>query len=431
MVAYLLRGDLRRRWPTALLLALLVMVVVGIVLASMAGARRSRSAFDRYLVDLRGPGALAIGPQEAVEPLEEAAGVVALLPFDLVAAFPSEVVGEDFYPMAVSLDGRVPYDYFRIPVVEGRQADASEPLEVVLSERTAVRLGRDVGDRLPIQTYEPGPDGAEPDPGAEPDGPSLELTVVGIARDPGDIGGRAADLTLTFLTPAFRERFGPDAIGSLASGSFVVLQDGTDLTSLAAEANDLGVELDSSFSSTARQQAGPTMAAIANALYVFAGVAGLAGLAAFAHAVTRTQQTAARDDRALLALGLHRHQRMARLAGPAAVAVVGGTGLGLGLALAVSPMFPVGLARRAEPSLGVQVDGMVLAVGGAGALVVGLGIVIGTTALATRRPGRRPVRTSRFGRLLSDAGLSPAVVTGAALGGRGGGSVGPAAVGGV
>ena len=52
---YLIRIELRRRWLSLLVLGILVALVVGTVVAALAGADRSATAFDRYLDDYRSP----------------------------------------------------------------------------------------------------------------------------------------------------------------------------------------------------------------------------------------------------------------------------------------------------------------------------------------------------------------------------------------
>ena len=128
----------------------------------------------------------------------------------------------------MSDDGVVPFERMHAPVVEGRYPHRDAPLELALSERTARCLGKDVGDTLTLDTYSPeaiaedeaAEDSEEADGGGtpEPDGPAVDLEVVGIVRDPGDIGARDTDITLTFLTPAFRDAYPRDVIGTFGRG---------------------------------------------------------------------------------------------------------------------------------------------------------------------------------------------------------------------
>ena len=418
MVAYLTSIEVRRRWRSLALIALLVAVVVGTVVASVAGARRSRTAFDRYLQELNPPHAMAFGEPEVLDRLDDAPGVEAALPIELAAIFPATGT-EDFFPMAVSLDGRVPYAYLRYPVVEGRLTDPAAPLEVVLGERTSARLGAGVGDEISMLSLSgEAARQAEESGDFEPDGPELVFDVVGIVREPGDIGSRESDLTLTFLTPAFRQRYDAEQIGTIGEGSFVVMAEGGDTAALAESFSGEDLELDSSFSpEVARRQVNPTMRSIATGLLVFALVAGVAGVAAIAQALGRMHQSGAEDDAVLAALGVARRGRWARRLVPAGGAVAAGSGVGLVLAALASRWFPVGLARRAEPDPGFDLDGTVLLVGGALALAVGLGLTAWLAAAATRAATRpRPAgRVSRAARRAADSGAPSNAVTGLSL----------------
>ena len=143
-------------------------------------------------------------------------------------------------------------------------------------------------------------------------------------RDPGDIGARESDITLTFLTPTFRDAFSRQEVGIFSEGSMIVLADGHTLADVAEAVAADGVEIDSSLATeSAFQQATPTMRSIATALRIFALVAGLAGLIAIGQAATRLQDAAGGDDPTLGALGATRTDRWARLAAPSALAVLG------------------------------------------------------------------------------------------------------------
>jgi hypothetical protein len=422
MVGYLTGIEVRRHWRSVLLLALLVALVVGTVLASVAGARRSRTSFDRYLAQVNGPDIMATadaGAPEEIEALDRLAELpmVAAAPVvDMPAASP-----EGYLPLAVSVDGLVPGTYLKSPIIAGREADPSAPFEVTLSERTARILEVGVGDMIPMISF--GPEAAaafgrdeleEP----APDGPTFELTVVGIVRDAGDIASRSTDLTLTFLTPAFRDRFPTTTIGSFARGRFIVLKEGVELSELSAAAAHLPIELDVTFSAgVVRSQADPTMAAIATALYVFAGVAAVAGLATIGHAVGRMQTAAADDDDTLAAIGVGRAGRWARVMAPGWAAMAVGVPLGMGLAVAASPLFPIGLARRAEPDLGVHVDAWLLTLGAGASLAAGLALVALLGRLSARAAAgpARLVRPSQIVGAATSAGAPPAVVTGLTL----------------
>jgi ABC-type lipoprotein release transport system permease subunit len=415
VTAYLILIELRRRRWALLALGAVVAVVVGTVLASLAGARRAETAFDRYLEELRAPDAMVVSEDPAErQGIGDLESVESAVEVELVAAFPL-ADPEGFYPLLVSETGEIPFERMRAPVVDGRFPERHEPFEVAVSERTARRLRVDVGDELPLATLSP--EAAEADE-FEPDGPPVTLNVVGIVRDPGDVGSRESDITLTFLSPAFRDVHGHDVIGSIGDGTLVTVADGHSLSDLTEELSGRDVEVDASFSAAStQQQIAPTMQAIATSTRLFALVAALAGLIAVGQAVARLQLTAGAEDPTLEALGTERRARWHRLFTPIAIAVGGGTILGGAVAVGLSTFFPVGLARRADPDLGFDVDGGLLSAG----LAVSLLVLTGLTALLASWRVRRsvaldaPIPLSRLSSLLADAGAPAAATTGLAM----------------
>jgi hypothetical protein len=437
MVAYLTAIELRRHWRSTALLAVLVAVVVGTVVAATAGARRSSTSFDRYLDELRATDAMAFGDPEVRSGLGDLPAVDTALEMDLPAVWPVKEEDDFFYPMVAEPTGRIPYDLVRMPVVEGRLPDPDAPLELVVSERTADRLGVRAGDELEMVSLVPATADEVAENGGDPvpDGPPLTFSVVGVVRDPGDIGARRDDITLTYLSPAFREAYPLDVIGTLSQGTFLTLRPGHDLTEVSEALQGEDVELDTSFFTTdaLRRQISPTVQAIGTALLVFAGVVALAGLAAVAQTVARMQQTIGDDDRTLAALGVPRSARWVRLVSSGGIAVALGTAVGVVAAGAASPLFPVGLARRAEPDPGLRLDAVALGLGGTAALVVGLALVGGLAAWRVRRTalGSPRLRLSGLGRLAARSGAPTPVVSGLTLTSGTPGAPGRAAIGGV
>ena len=418
MNSYLVRIELRRHWRAAVALSVLIALVVGTVVATLAGANRSASSFDRYLEEVDPPDLMVMGETGRVDLSRDVDAIEAAVPLDLIAAFPM-VESEDFYPLAVTEGGVVPFDRMQAPVTRGRLPHRTAPLEVAVSERTADRLELEPGDTLEIATFtQEAWDIVEADEHAEfaPDGPMIELDVVGVVRDPGDIASRESDITITYLTPAFREVYTRGAVGSMDMGSLVFLRDGGRVEEVTKALDGEAVEFDSAFFEAA-QAMGPTTHSIATALRLFALVVALAGVIAVTQIVARMQQAASTDDRTLGALGTSQRSRWIRLVAPAGLAAVAGTLLGLVAAFPASALFPVGLARKAEPHPGIAADGRTLLLGGAGAVVL-LMVVIGLPALwRVRRPDDdvRVGSLSRWGKAAADVGLPAPAVTGLSL----------------
>jgi hypothetical protein len=133
-------------------------------------------------------------------------------------------------------------------------------------------------------------------------------------------------------------------------------------------------------------------------LVVFAVIAALAGLAVLAVVLRRFIDATAGDLPALRALGASRSQRVAALALPVVIIAAVGAALAVVGAVAGSPLMPLGLARRAEPDLGLDVDGAVLGVGlvAVAALVLGVGVLAAFRVVHAESRGAAASRSSPF-----------------------------------
>lgn len=405
LVAYLLRADLRQRWRSYVLLALLTAVVVGGVFAAEASARRTPRAVGDYLERVNPLDALLLTEDDPLTPEDEAFTADAVAGVEGVRAAvgfrwfllqpPNDTDG--FYPTFVPDDARVPNEFMRYPVINGRTPDPSAPLEVALGEHTADRLGVRTGDRLPMWSYSPEQtadlDNANVD---EPQGPNITLHVVGIVRDPVDLAGRTTDIDITLLTPAFAEEF-EESIGELNRPIGLRLDPAVPRRTVTDGLDTLGpYELDSLASKAAlEQQVGPTLDSLSNGLHLTALVIALTGFVTLLQAMARSAADRAADHDALRSVGVTRTQLVLRLGIPALGAAVVGVILGALVSVAASPLLSIGLARRAEIERSVHVDGALIVVGTLITLVLFGAAVVGTSLLALRRERASATRSSR------------------------------------
>src|SRR6266496_5320358 len=105
----------------------------------------------------------------------------------------------------------------------------------------------------------------------------------------------------------------------------------------------------------------------AAALAVFAALAGLIALAITAQLLSRQLALDSAEFPVLRALGMTRSRLAALSLARAAVVTTAGAAAAVGVAIAASPLMPIGPARAAEPSPGVEVN---LAILGAGFAVI-------------------------------------------------------------
>jgi hypothetical protein len=154
------------------------------------------------------------------------------------------------------------------------------------------------------------------------------------------------------------------------------------------------------------------------ALAVFAGLAGLIGLAVIGQLLARQLVLDSAEFPILRALGMTRARlAVLSLARLAAVTVAGAV-IAVIVAIAASPLMPIGPARLAEPRPGIEVN---LAILGAGLVVIAVLPLAVLVPEAWRAAGRArgplgvaepagPARPSRLGSALARAGSVPGAI---------------------
>lgn len=422
-VDMLRRAEMRRRWGAILGLMLLVGVVGAVVIAGVAGARRSASALERFEATSRKADVeINVGDvtPEQVDALRHARGVAAVAELRQLTMYPEK--GD--VSLAGAIDSRFGTVVDRPRVVRGRLADPSKPFEVELGEHLAVELGIEVGDRLPFVSQTPSQVAESIATGGfpEPQGPEVRLRVVGIVRRPLDLGLRGAAGGVLVPTPAFVRAY-RDQIGSY-SGSILRVRTTNGAAALpevvAAARRIFGRSESFDVLGLAIETEGARSAVgvVTIAIWLFAGVFALAGIVAVGIVLGRQTALMAGEQPTLRALGLTRPQRALAAVLPAVPIALGGATVAVFGAIALSPRFPIGLARQAEPDSGLSFDGVVL-LGGALAVIV---LVLAIAAIAAlgvtrhggidgRRAGKAPT-TTFVARVTTRLGLSPVPTAG-------------------
>jgi hypothetical protein len=444
------KAQLRGRARASLLLALLVGLAGALVLAAAAGARRSEAALPRFLAANRTmDAAVLVQPDEPFDDLAEARRRLAALPevrqvfrltgaLILAGADPTDPGRWHRQLGAVALDPGGSMAFGRPIVAAGRLADERRTDEVVVDEELAERRHLRVGSLYRVGIYtrrQFGPAGEGRF--VSPQGPVVDLRVVGIVRTPRDLVPVATDQENIFvnggelyLTPAYWQRHGPN-IARYGIGLAVTLRQGqADVPRLRADLRRLYgdralVEAADALTTAETITAG-TRRAIRLESIALAGFAALAALAA----VLLVGQTLGRqivleavESPILRALGMTRAQLVGVAVVRAAPIAMAGAALAVVGAVALSPATPLGVARRANQTPGVAVDLPVLVVGAA---ALAVGVLACAAAAAWRAAGgpagslgvrevARVERRSRVGAALASAGLPPTAVTGTRL----------------
>jgi ABC-type antimicrobial peptide transport system permease subunit len=419
--------ELRRRWRSVVGLLLLVGAVGAVVLGTAAGARRSETALARFSAASRSSDValgLAFGytptPAQltAVRDIRNVAAV-AVLRFYVLAPLHAPV---KLQPGA-ALDGAMGDVVDRSRLIAGRRANLGAPDEVTVGEALASQLHQKVGGHLEFESYTPAQTAAATSSGGRPPsagGPRVRLRIVGIVRRPGDLGDAAAGGALVVLTPAFNRAYF-DRIGNFGVYVVVRTSHGTsDVRGVVAAARPIfaksgGLSVQRGAQDT--QSAQSAIDVLTLALWIFAGVAGLAGVVAIGIVLTQEISLASVDQETLHALGVTRSQRVSKSAPPALLIALGGGLLAVGGAAAASPLFPIGIARRADPAPGVHLDWVVVAVGiiGIAATVLLIAFLAAfrntrpSTLSATGEARRRP---SKVVETAARAGIAPTTTNG-------------------
>ena len=418
--------EIRVRWPGWVALALLAGLAGGVVLTAAAGARRTDSAYPRFLTVSKASDVLvspagngAGGYDKALARLPGAAAVAPVVGLQALPPGPGGKLDGGAVVMA-PLDGRVGRTLEIPKMLAGRQPRPDRPDEVMINEIGAQALHVRVGSRLEM--------GAVAGSGS---GPVRRLSerVVGIMVQRGSV----VPVTQLDAVPSivasealFRE-LGP---GYLAfDGAYVKLRPGTTVSEFSNRAQALASKYPATggqvFVADLAAQAAAVERSIrpqAVALGLFALVLAVTALLVVGQAASRQLLAASRDNGALAALGMTRGQLLAAGLIEVAVAVAAGAALACGVAVAASPLMPIGPARTAEPDPGLSVDVPVLAVGFAATVILLLARVAWPAwrlASARHAAGRdaagAPGRRSQAAERLARAGAPVSAVTGLRL----------------
>jgi hypothetical protein len=435
-VRVIARREWSQRWRSLLVLGFLAGVFGGTVVGGTVLARRTLTAPERLF--------------DAVRPGDAHVSVFGDL-VDQIVALP-EVA--DYWQGGVSV-GRIegigalnytgvvaplrPSALMRPVVLDGRNADPARPDEVTLLERAADGLGLRVGDQLTLAMLS-AHEVEQFDTGfGEPDGPTLDLTVVGIVRVPPGV----FDGSPVVATPAFAEQHadlvaGNDLYVTLHGGARAFAAFSADGARLSSEAVAGSGVQDFAPVSVLNPRSG-TSSLIDSSSVFFGGllaavvVAAIAVAAALAQAWSRHFAVGAAAQQVESALGLRARSRIAARALPALVAAAIAGAVAAGFGALASDLQPVGSLRRVEATPGRLFAPAFVVIG---ALAVGVTTLVlavvsawragrsSAADQAVRRPGRAwrvlPRRTgwAFAGATFAFAGSAPSAARAAGSGRR-------------
>ena len=388
--------QLRARWRGWVLLSVLVGLTGGVVLTAAAGARRTDSAYSRFLAASHAAD-LLVSPDNTgfggyYGALARLPGVQTVAPVIGVQALPvltgHKLVEAQVYAPA---DRRMGNVIERPRIIAGRLPDPKQVREVALDLRAAQQLHAGVGSTIRLAaTYSTAP-------GQSAQGLRIfrqEVVGVFLTRDNPVPINALAQLPVVYTTHAFYGQLG-DPYRSF-DAAYVRLRQGTSDLQFDRQAEALAKRYPATgggvFVANLSDQAAQVERAIrpeAIALGLFALLVSVTGVVILAQAMLRQLRTSRVDFAVFRALGLTARQlwwvSVTQVTG---VAVLGAV-IAVVLCVLLSPTMPLGAARVAEPSPGIGVDAVVLGLG----FVVIIVLLAGVLAWPSWRLSSKPSDT--------------------------------------
>jgi hypothetical protein len=435
---YRFQATFRRRWSGYLSLVLLIGLVGGLAMASIAGARRTQSSYTTFLAGTN-PSDLNValynpatnggpGPPLATK-IAHLAGVKRVRDLVTPAFVPLTADGApklstlNLVLTLGSLDGEF-FNQDRLTATDGQLADPQRAEEIMMTASAARLLGVHVGQVVPLGFYLPAQKNL-PGFGTPRVPPALRVnaTLVGIVTLNNQVVQDDIDRAygFTVVTPALIRKAVALSPGADASEAYGIQLDHGSRDVPAVEHEIIRIvppHLTYLFHVTSRVVTEVELAIKPEsvALGAFGAIAALVALVLGVQAISRQLRWGDEDRRVLRALG----------AGPVASAADGligvlgavllGSLLAVVVAVGLSPLAPLGPVHPVYPEPGIAFDwtilgtGLAVLVGGLGAAAVAL-----TYRGAPNRISqmRQPVtRSSRATRGAEAAGMPVAAVVG-------------------
>ena len=386
--------EIRRGWLSLLVVALLVGITGGTVMAGVAGARRAGSAVDRYLLDT-GLSDVTIYTQ-SLDPrvralMDEDDRVRAVQDLAIVLMTP-----QSLEPGIEAATVVVPDSYWgelvRPRLLAGRYPVGAD--EIAVTEQLALEHGYAVGRSLDLHVLRPEQAWECIGRGTCTTTMAGRATISAVLRTPSDLAPGPFSDGLFLAPQRFLDaRGGDDVRWGIITDLFLTDSGDTD-----AVVRDYSVEVDNG---DVADEDSDDVVGIRhatglqrNALLIGSAIAAAAGLLIGGQAFGRFLTRRASDASTLAAIGMPAGQRLLTGFLPGAVGSMLGAALAVPIAIALSPLFPLRVARRTDPDVGVHADWGVLLVGSSIVLVVGAVAALISSALwARRRPARRSTTT--------------------------------------
>ena len=429
--SYRFQATFRRRWGGYVAVALLVGLVGGIAMGSIAAARRTQSSYPAFLAatnasDLTMSTYGVTNNSAANNYLPQLSRVIADVPevklvesWVGVGVVPLEHDGAPNLSPSINPAGSVDGLYFdedRATPVVGRMADPRRADEFVTTTVGARALGWHVGQVVPMGVYSSNQFGL-PGFGTPSVAPlrRIDMKLVGLVVFNNQVIEDDADRLPTdvLFTPALTRTL---ITSAAVNGTWYAMQlaHGTSIPAVEERLIHLlpsGSDANFTVTSITETKVERAVKPESIALGVFGVIAGLAALAIGALAISRELRSAEADLSVLRALGASPAMTVADGLVGVLGAIVAGALLAVVLAISLSPLSPLGPIRAVYHGPAIAVDwtvlgfGLLVLIGGLGATALALAYRGAPHRLATKSRIDRP-RDSRLLQTATSSGLS-------------------------
>jgi FtsX-like permease family len=392
---YDFRATIQQRWSGYLSIVLLIGLVGGVAMVSIAGARRSQSTFGAYLaatrasnlqlqtsvtsgqfgVDLRGK--LARLPH--VEHVADAPSLLVIQLGSNGKALPSSFNNNDV--QQVGSTGGMYFSQDRVVVTQGQMADPASTDEMVATAEAARMSGWHVGQTVPFGAYSVAQANMPTfNPLTGKPWMRFSAKLVGLVEFSSQVVNDDVDRfpTYVLMTPALTKKLNPAAIyptyGLRLDSDHSVPAVEREIVNALPPGSTYSFHLTSVVEGQVERATRPEVIALG----VFGVIAALAVLLIGGLAISRQLWLSGGDLEVLRSLGADRPTLAADAMFGTISAVFLGAPLAIGVAVALSPLMPIGPASAVDPSPGVALDwpvllsGLVVLIFGLGGLTVGL-----------------------------------------------------------
>jgi len=415
------RAEGRRRWASWLALAALVALVGGTVLIGAAAARRTEASFPDYLARYGYDAEVYSTSPNTSATIARWSYVTDLVSTSIYGS-PNEHADGQLVPsnpsfitqLTPSIEASV------VKLTSGRLPVKADEVDVGYEMQQQYHLHPGSIVVVPFYALSQSHEIISSNGSPPAHGTTMRFTVVGVAAAVVDFPSSSPNYSI-YVDRAFGDTVGRHSVAftlmfaRLANGAADVPRFSYEVNHIRIPGGFSGIQPNDDQTAAIEGSIHPQ----ALGWWLFALLAGLAGIALVGQALSRQSTIAREAYPPLAAVGLRPAQLFGIGMARAAVVGVAGAVGALALATAVSPLTPVGEARVADPQSGVVVDPVVFGLGGLVVVVVVLllGAVPAWRAGQVRRIQLLEERAvgggaSKIAAAVSRAGAGPSVLVG-------------------